>query len=198
MTMRTACLMASMVAVGVGALSGCKRGDDETMRRLSEANDKVVACKREVDDLRKEIATLKHQLAQAMANPGKINLTDPEVINLIADIRASHGGAPAGGEKPSLDPQEASKVVFQGARAMQTCYERALKKNQALQYQAGVGLTLDITVRSAGTVDAVEINPSVDREMTACIKTAAMRWKFPTFQGESVVVSQKVTLTPKT
>jgi hypothetical protein len=186
-----------MAAVGLGGLSGCKRGgDEETMRRLGEANDKVVACKREVDDLKKEVASLKRQLAQAMANPGKMNLTDPEVINLIADIRASHG-APTG-EQPTLDPQEASKVVFQGARAMQTCYERALKKNQALQYQAGVGLTLDITVKPAGTVDAVEINPSLDKEMTSCIKTAAMHWKFPTFQGESVVVSQKVTLTPKT
>jgi hypothetical protein len=183
--------------VGVGALTGCKRGpDEETLRRLSEASDKVVACKRETDDLKKEIAALKRQLAMAMANPGKINLTDPETINLIADIRASRGGG--GGEKPSLDPQEASKIVFQGARAMQTCYERALKKNQALQYQAGVGLTLDITVKPAGTVDAVDVNPSVDKEMTACIKTAAMRWKFPTFQGEPVVVSQKVTLTPKT
>ena len=195
MTKRTACLMASVVVVGVGALSGCKRGDDETMRRLSEANDKVVACKREVDDLKKEIATLKHQLAQAMTSPAKINLTDPEVINLIADIR---GQAPTGDVKPSLDPQEASKIVFQGAKAMQVCYERALKKNQALQYQAGVGLTLDITVRSAGTVDGVEVSPSVDKEMTACIKTAASRWKFPAFQGQPVVVSQKVTLTPKT
>jgi hypothetical protein len=199
MTMRSACVMASLMVLGVGAVGGCKRGaDEETLRRLSEANDKVVACKRETDDLRKEIASLKQQLAQAMANPSKINLTDPEVINLIASIRANRGGGGGGGEKPSLDPQEASKVVFQGARAMQVCYERALKKNQALQYQAGVGLTLDITVRPAGTVDAVEVQPTVDREMTACIKTAAMRWKFPTFQGESVTVSQKVTLTPKT
>jgi hypothetical protein len=192
--------MASLVTFGVAALPGCKKGaDDETLRRLSEANDKVVACKRDVEDLKKEVSLLKRQLAQAMSNPSKLNLTDPEVINLIADIRASRGGGGGGGgEKPTLDPQEASKVVFQGARAMQTCYERALKKNQALQYQAGVGLTLDITVKPAGVVDAVEVNPSVDREMTSCIKTAAMRWKFPTFQGESVTVSQKVTLTPKT
>jgi hypothetical protein len=197
--MRTACVMASLVTLGLGALPGCKRdADEETLRRLSDANDKVVACKREVDDLKKEISSLKQQLATAMANPGKINLTDPEVINLIASIKASRGGGAPTGVQPTLDPQEASKVVFQGARAMQVCYERALKKNQALQYQAGVGLTLDITVKPAGTVDAVDVQPTVDREMTACIKTAAMRWKFPTFQGESVTVSQKVTLTPKT
>jgi len=192
--------MASLLTVGLGAVTGCpQKADPETLRRLSEANDKVVACKRELDDSKKEISSLKQQLATAMANPGKLNLTDPEVINLIASIRASRSGAAApAGDKASLDPQEASKVVFQGARAMQVCYERALKKNQALQYQAGVGLTLDITVKPAGTVDAVDVQPTVDREMTSCIKTAAMRWKFPTFQGEPVTVSQKVTLTPKT
>jgi hypothetical protein len=178
------------------ALTGCKGRDEETLRKLDEANGKVVACKREVNDLKNEVASLKRQLALAMANPGRITLTDPEIINLIASIRAGKG--PAGPEKPSLDPQEASKVVFQGAKAMQVCYERALKKNQALQYQAGVGLTLDITVKPAGTVDAVDVSPTVDRDMTSCIKTAAMHWKFPTFQGEPVVISQKVTLTPKT
>jgi hypothetical protein len=188
----------ALVVLGLSVVAGCKHGPDEdTLRRLNEASDKVVACKRENNDLKNEVSSLKRQLAQAMANPGKLTLTDPEIINLIASIRGNGGGA-ATPDKGSLDPKEASKVVFQGARAMQVCYERALKKNQALQYQAGVGLTLDITVKPAGTVDAVEVSPSVDRDMTACIKTAAMRWKFPTFQGEPITVSQKVTLTPKT
>jgi hypothetical protein len=198
MHIRVTCLGASLAALGVLALPACVRRDEETLRKLSEANDKVVACKREVNDLKNEVASLKRQLAQALANPSKITLTDPEIINLIASIRSGGGGKAPGGEKPSLDPQEASKVVFQGAKAMQVCYERALKKNQALQYQAGVGLTLDITVKPAGKVDAVDVSPTVDRDMTTCIKTAAMHWKFPTFQGEPVVVSQKVTLTPKT
>jgi hypothetical protein len=179
----------------VVTLAACK--DEEAQKRLNEASDKLLACRKETNDLKNQVATLKQQLAQAMANPNKLTLTDPEIINLIADIRGGKG-APSGDVKPSLDPREASKIVFQGAKAMQVCYERALKKNQALQYQAGVGLTLDITVKSAGTVDGVEVSPSVDKEMTACIKTAASRWKFPAFQGEPVVVSQKVTLTPKT
>ena len=73
---------------------------------------------------------------------------------------------------------------MQGAPALRQCYERALKKNQSLQYQSGVGLTLDITVRPQGTVEDVGVNPSIDPEMTSCIKSAAMRWKFPTFAGQ--------------
>jgi hypothetical protein len=186
---------ASLLLLCGAFLGACKQEDEAAQRRLSEATDKVIACKKEVNDLTNQVAALKRQLAQALANPSKITLTDPEIINLIADLR---GGKPAGDTKPTLDPAEASKIVFQGAKAMQVCYERALKKNQALQYQAGVGLTLDITVKPVGTVEGVEVSPSVDKEMTACIKTAASRWKFPAFQGEPVVVSQKVTLTPKT
>lgn len=187
---------ASLVLALALTLSACK--DEEAQRRLNEATDKVVACKREVNDLKNEVAALKQQLARALANPSKVTLTDPEIINLIAEVRGGKGGVPVGDLKPSLDPQEASKIVFQGAKALQVCYERALKKNQSLQYQAGVGLTLEITVKSAGTVEDVGVSPSIDKDMTTCIKTAALRWKFPAFQGESVVLSQKITLTPKT
>ncbi len=183
--------------LAVGSLVSCRKGpDEETLRRLGEANDKVIACKKDVSDLKNELAGLKRQLAQAMANPNRVQLTDPEVINLIASIRGEEGLT--GDLRPTLDTKAASRIVLQGARAMQVCYERALKKNQALHYQTGIELTIDITVRSAGGVDEVGVSPSVDKEMSACMKTAAMRWKFPPFKGEPVVVSQKVTLTPKT
>jgi hypothetical protein len=164
----------------------------ELNRRLNEVSDKLVDCKKENNALTQEVASLKRQLAQAMANPSRVVLNDPEIINLIASIRQAAPTGDAGG----LDPAAASKVVAQGARALQQCYERALKKNQSLQYQSGVGLTLAVTVKSQGTVEDVSVNPSVDGEMTACIKTAAMRWKFPTFSGNPVTVEQKITLTP--
>jgi hypothetical protein len=165
---------------------------EEMTRRLSEANDKLVNCQRETSALKAEISTLKRQLAQAVANPNRIVLTDPEIINLVASIR----GAPPSDDRNALDPAVASKIVLQGAPALRQCYERALKKNQALQYQSGVGLTLDITVKPQGTVEDVGVSPSIDSEMTSCIKNAAMRWKFPTFGGNAVTIEQKVTLTP--
>jgi hypothetical protein len=168
------------------------KAKEELTRRLNEASDKLIECKKENNALTQEAASLKRQLAQAMANPSRLVLTDPEIINLIASIRAA---APAG-DTGGLDPAAASKVVSQGARALQQCYERALKKNSALQYQSGVGLTLAVTVRPVGTVDDVVVNPSIDGEMTTCIKTAAMRWKFPTFSGNPITIEQKITLTP--
>lgn len=187
----------SLVGVMSLTLAACNKSEVEDLtKRLSDANDKVVSCKKDVNDLKNEVSALKRQLAQALANPNRIQMTDPEVINLIAELKAKRGGG--GNDGPTLDPRAANKIVLEGAGAMRSCYERALKKNAALQYQAGVGLTLDITVKPTGSVDDVAVVPSIDHDMTSCIKNAAMRWKFPSFQGESVVIQQKVTLTPKT
>src|SRR3954468_15771875 len=150
---------------------------EELTKRYNEATDKLLQCRKESNDLTNEIAGLKRQLAQAMANPSKVTLTDPEIINLIASIRGSSGGDDVVLGKGALNPKEASKIVMQGAMALRQCYERALKKNQSLQYQSGLGVTLAITVKPQGAVQGVEVTPSVDHEMTACIKTAAMRWK---------------------
>jgi hypothetical protein len=187
--------------LGMLSLVGCKGGEDQTMSsRLNEANDKVVACRKDVNDLKVQNAELKQKLAQAMANPARVQLTDPDVLNLIAEIKGKQGGAD--GDivlgKGDLNPKEASRVVRQGAQALQKCYERALKKNSALQMQSGLGVMLEITVKPTGVVQTMSLSPHVDTEMMECVRTTVARWKFPPFAGESVVVTQKLTLTPKT
>jgi len=180
------------------SLVGCgDKGKEEAMKLLNESNDKLLQCRKDTNDLRNEVSALKRQLAQAMANPSKITLTDPEVLNLIASIKAAAVAAAPSGAKNALDPAQASKVVSNGAQALRQCYERALKRNPDLQYQAGIGVTLEVTVRPQGTVDGVDLKPSVDNEMTTCVRNAAMRWKFPAFAGsEAVTIEQKLTLTP--
>jgi hypothetical protein len=170
------------------------KAKEELTRRVNEANDKLLQCRKETNDLKNEVSSLKRQLAQAMANPSRVVLTDPEIINLIASIK---GTPVAGAEgKGGFDGAQGSKIVMQGAHALRQCYERALKKNQALQFQSGIGITLALTIRAQGTVQNVDVTPSVDAEMTSCIKNTAMRWKFPTFTGDDVIVEQKLTLTP--
>ena len=184
------------------SLAGCKGDSEALTSRLNEANDKVVACKRDVNDLKSQNAELKQKLAQAMSNPLRVQLTDPDILNLIAEVKSKRSAEEEGGDivlgKGDLNPKEASRVVRQGAQALQKCYERALKKNSALQLQSGLGVMLEITVKPTGLVKAMSLSPQVDSEMTECIRTTVARWKFPPFAGESVVVTQKLTLTPKT
>jgi hypothetical protein len=185
------------------AFAGCKGGGGEELTsRLNEANDKVVACKNEVNELKTQNADLKRKLAEAMSNPSRVELTDPEIINLIAEIKGKRGAPREDGDvvlgKGDLNPKEASRVVKQGAQALQKCYERALKRNSALQMQSGLGMMLELTVRPTGLVEGMNLSPHVDGDLTECVRTTVSRWKFPPFAGESVVVTQKLTLTPKT
>lgn len=181
----------------LGTGGGCTKSDDGMTARLLEANAKVVACQRELAEAKATRDNLKKQLATAMANPTNLHLTDPEIIELIADARKARGAGPMLGEG-DLNPKEASAIVMRGAPALQGCYERALKRNAGLQMRAGLGVTLAITVKPAGAVDSVDVAPSVDSEMTKCMKATISRWKFPTFTGNAVTIEQKLTLTPKT
>jgi len=196
--MRKRSLVASRVAiVGVLGLFACEKQDDGLTARLLDANNKNVACQKELAEAKASRDSLKKELAVAMADPGKIHLTDPEIIELVASARKEKGQGPEIGQG-DLNPKEASAIVMRGAPALQQCYERALKRNAALQMRAGLGVTLGITVKPIGQVDAVDVSPSVDGEMTKCIKTTIGHWKFPTFKGNAVTIEQKLTLTPKT
>ena len=191
------------IILGTLAFAGCKSGDGEELTaRLKEANDKVVACRSEVNDLKSQNADLKRKLAEALANPARVQLTDPDILNLIAEIKSKNGGPRESGDvvlgKGALDPKEASRVVKQGAQSLQKCYERALKKNSALQLQSGLGVMLELTVKPTGLVQGMTLTPQVDVDLTDCVRTTVARWKFPPFAGDSVVVTQKLTLTPKT
>ena len=176
---------------------GCNKPDEGLTARLLEANGKNIACQKELAQVKAERDNLKKQLAVAIANPTRIQLTDPELINLIASARKERGAGPEFGQG-DLNPKEASAIVMRGAPALQGCYERALKKNAALQMRSGVGVTLGITVKPVGQVEGVDVSPSVDAEMTKCIKITVSRWKFPTFTGHAVTIEQRLTLTPKT
>jgi hypothetical protein len=190
----------ALILIALGSFgAACNKEDDGLTARLMESNNKVLACQKDLTQAKDQIGSLKRQLAQAIAEPSKVTLTDPDIIELVAS-RKNRPAAPSADTDitPTLNPKEASRIVMQGASAMQQCYERALKKNASLQYKSGLGVTLGITVKPTGQVETVDVNPSVDKDLTQCFKTTVLRWKFPTFTGTAVTIEQKLTLTPKT
>jgi hypothetical protein len=189
----------ALALIVLGSLGACTKEDEGLTARLMESNNKVLACQKDLAQAKDQIGALKRQLAQAIAEPSRVTLTDPDIIELVAS-RKSQAAAPkqTGDVVPTLNPREASRIVMQGASAMQQCYERALKKNASLQFKSGLGVTLGITVKPSGQVETVDVNPSVDKDLTQCFKTTVLRWKFPTFTGTAVTIEQKLTLTPKT
>ncbi len=188
--------LALVVVAGIGA---CTKDDDGLAAKLTESSSKVIACQKDLSEAKDQIASLKRQLAQAIAEPSRVQLTDPDIIELVASRKKAAAVPQGDGDvTPTLNPKEASRIVMQGASAMQQCYERALKKNASLQFKSGLGVTLGITVKPTGQVETVDVNPSVDKDMTQCFKTTVLRWKFPSFTGTAVTIEQRLTLTPKT
>jgi hypothetical protein len=191
----TLSLLAATLAVTV-ASSSCK--DEETQRKLDDVTSRLEMCEKNLATARNDTRSCEKKLVEVAAKaPDQIQLNDPEFIKLIPDIRAAKRSS-GSGDGPSLDPNQASKVVLGGAGAMQQCYERALKNNAGLQMQAGLTVRLHLTVKPTGGVESVRMEPEVDKSMTECVRSTAMRWKFPAFSGSSVDIEQKVILTPKT
>ena len=170
----------------------------ELMAKLDESGNRLLECKKQNNELTNEVKSLKRQIAMAMANPDKLVLKDPEIIELIADLRGGSQDGDVALGKGDLNPGVASKIVMEGARALQQCYERALKKNASLQMRAGVQLVLGLNVDGTGRVNTVSVAPSIDRGLDECIESSAKRWKFPKFSGQAVTIEQKIMLTPKT
>lgn len=200
------CVLAALAGLGA-----CNSQDEAMASRLNETTSKLGECQKTTDLLKEEMGKLRRQLAEAMADPARVRLNDGDVIELVAKIRkerAAASGGSSGAEAPKekeltlgkgdLNPSAASRIVIQGAGALQVCYEKALKKNSSLQYRQGLPLTLGLTIKPTGQVQAVDVNPPVDVEMSQCMKGAASRWKFPPFGGQSVTVEQRLTLSPKT
>jgi hypothetical protein len=188
----------ALLLIALASIGACTKEDDGLTARLMESNNKVLACEKDLTQAKDQIAALKRQVAQAIAEPSRVALTDPDIIELVASRKKAAAPQAEGDVVPTLNPKEASRIVMQGASAMQQCYERALKKNASLQFKSGLGVTLGITVKPSGQVEAVDVNPIVDKDMTQCFKTTALRWKFPSFTGTAVTIEQKLTLTPKT
>lgn len=201
-TVRACTRILTVASWAIIALASCKGDGEQLTAHLNEANNKLVACRGEVNDLKTQNADLKRKLAEAMANPARVQLTDPDILNLIAEVKSKRATSGDDGDlvigKGDLDPKEASRVVRRGAQALQRCYERALKKSSALQMQSGLGVMLELTVRPTGAVQGMNLSPHVDSGLTECVRTTVSRWKFPPFAGQPVVVTQRLTLTPKT
>ena len=172
--------------LGFVGLSACDKQDDGLTARLLEANNKNVACQKELAEAKAARDSLKKQLAVAMTNPGKIQLTDPEIIELVASARKEKGQGPEIGQG-DLNPKEASAIVMRGAPALQQCYERALKRNPNLSGK----VVIHWTITQAGTVSGVDVEQDTlgDAEVASCIKSLVARWRFPAPSGGSVEVS---------
>jgi hypothetical protein len=93
-----------------------------------------------------------------------------------------------------LDPAMVAKEVKSRLRAIQNCYERALKRTPNLSGK----VVIHWTITQAGTVSGVDVEQDTlgDAEVASCIKSLIARWRFPAPSGGSVDVSFPFVFSP--
>ena len=146
-------------------------------------------CTARSEALQHEVNAIKRQLAQALANPGTIQV-DPSVLMIDGKpIRALI-------REGTLSQDEVVKTLKHEKGSLQACYNRALKRDSALHHRK-IRVTLAMKVVPSGTPRSIRITPNYNAQMTDCMLKAIRRWSFPSFTGSAVGVESPMTFTPK-
>lgn len=183
-----AALAIALVGVTILFLSQMAQVQGRADAKAAEAERRRDECQKEADQLRNEVVALKQDLAKARQGSSAMAL-DSSVLALAP--RSDTGGGSG-----ALSQTAVVETVRNGKAALQSCYERALKRNTGLQIQQ-IQVTLGFTVQPSGRVGAVSIRPNYDGSMVDCMKNAIQRWKFPAFGGAAQEIQAPVTLSPK-
>ena len=146
-------------------------------------------CQADLDQTQKQLNELKVKLAQALANPGTIQV-DPSVLTVNGrrlDTKAQEG---------TLTQDQVIAVLRSSKGSLRDCYTRALKRNSSLHH-GSITLTVSFKVKNNGRPSAISVRPNRDAQMIDCMVRAINRWTFPRFEGQPVGVESPLTLTPK-
>lgn len=165
-------------------LAGCPQPQQECVDKSKKP---LEECKLEVDKLQSEIVTLKKQLAQALANPGTVQIPEQE-------IQGEHKKTPV--KEGSLSQEEMIRTIARNKPQLKQCYERALKKSARLQTER-ITLNIAFKIMPTGVPTGISIRPALDYTMNDCMKKSIKRWRFPAFTGQPVDVESPFSFSPK-
>jgi hypothetical protein len=149
----------------------------------------LVKCQNDQSALKDEVATLRAEVAKlraAAAPPSGDAAATP-----VAQAGKRHRGRRRGADR-SIPADLVERVVQQGAPQLRVCYEKALKRNPAIQTISSVKTAFNI--RETGQVYGAVIAPHVDPTMEKCMLSFIGRWRFPAFKGDPVRIESPVNL----
>jgi hypothetical protein len=123
---------------------------------------------------------------------------DAGVVAVEPTTRPGRGPRPITGEwdcTGNLSRDAVASVVRGFDAQIRSCYERRLKANPLLQGT----MSLSVKVSADGGVEGVQVGGSLrDRDVFSCVRTVAMRMRFPRVEGGScAVVNVPYSFTPE-
>lgn len=165
-----------------GVAEGTAGADRSGLRRAASANAKGAGDTADIGDLRGVKGASKAKVdtgakRKAVSVKGRVS------------IRGSTSAVGAG----VINKAGVSAVFRSRAGALQSCYERELKKNPKL----GGKLVVRFVIGQAGRVTSVSIGGSVGSSaVNGCVASRVRGWKFPKPEGGSVTISKSIVFAP--
>jgi outer membrane biosynthesis protein TonB len=107
---------------------------------------------------------------------------EPERRVTAAKPGSSAGSATASVKSDNFSEADVRAVIKHNEASIKSCYERALKRDERLRTGR---LDVNVTVGVSGMVKAVSVNaPPEFSGVSACVKEAVRRWRFPAGREE--------------
>jgi hypothetical protein len=142
--------------------------------------------------------TRKGGKAGAMAGIGDVGTSGGGKVNLGSKGDASVTGRVKDSspdvESGSVDREALARYVRQRLKAMQSCYERELKRNPSLKGKILVRFSILPSGRSGGI--EFEQNTLGDDNVTECIRSVIRGWIFPFKPPDAVSVAYPFVFSP--
>lgn len=123
----------------------------------------------------------------AAKDAGKVDTGDKrEAVQVKAQVNIRSPESLVG--EGVLDKNAVATVIRQRVGAVQSCYERELKKNPSLKGK----LVVQFTIGTAGRVTSASVvsNGLNSAEVGSCVVSRIQSWRFPKPEGGSVTVSK--------
>lgn len=100
-------------------------------------------------------------------------------------------------EAPEVDGElseaEIASVMRRNLKALQSCYESALKRDRTLKGK----ITIRFEIQESGRTANIEFDDKMgSSDVVSCIRTRAKSWRFPRPDGGSVFVAYPIVFTP--
>jgi hypothetical protein len=191
-------LVCLIAAIAIAAFVACKaktvvKPDPETEAALQDCREKIKDREALRELLEKEIAQLK--LGQGGDETVLVQIQGNLLTVRAGQGSGPHRGEPKGDAKDEHLYDEFVKAVKGSHGAIKTCYQNALKKNNALQART-VSLAITVNFKSSGTMSSASFNPRISEHFDDCLRGIAERWKLPAAPRQ-VAFQYKISLTPE-
>ncbi len=205
-SLRRTLLIVSLLAIAMAAsCSSCDSCGTEQDEDSATDEPEAVAAPDAAEDTRGEDLEEATKQAEELADSAAFNIQQnsrmlaAELEGMQKEVEGPSGpsvkgsGRPAPKDEGKIDVAAVQKIFKTNQSNLQKCYERALKRDPALQGQ----VVLTVRIGRSGKPTLVKARSQAINDSAAlnCMEREANTWKFPRPEGGTVMLNKPIRFT---